>query len=126
MTVMLVDAAGLYFRAFYGVPESITAPDGMPVNAIRGYLDMSATLMTRRRPSRYVACLDLDWRPGFRHQLSPAYNAPRGAPAAPPDVEAIPDTLSPQIPVLLEVLAAIGLAVAGATGFEADDVIATL
>jgi 5'-3' exonuclease len=123
---MLADAAGLYFRAFYGVPESITAPDGMPVNAIRGYLDMTATLMTRRRPSRYVACLDLDWRPAFRTELIPSYKTHRVAVGPTAGAEAIPDTLSPQIPVLLEVLAAIGLAIAGAAGFEADDVIATL
>jgi len=120
---MLVDAAGLYFRAFFGVPESVTAPDGMPVNAIRGYLDMTATLLTRRRPGRYVACLDLDWRPAFRTALVPSYKAHRVAPTG---GETIPDALSPQVPVLLEVLAAIGLAVAGAPGFEADDVVATL
>jgi 5'-3' exonuclease len=120
---MLVDAAGLYFRAFFGVPESITAPDGMPVNAIRGYLDMSSTLLSRRRPSRYVACLDLDWRPAFRTALLPSYKAHRVAPAG---GELIPDTLSPQVPVLLEVLAALGLAAVGADGHEADDVIATL
>jgi 5'-3' exonuclease len=123
VTLMLVDAAGLYFRAFFGVPESITAPDGMPVNAIRGYLDMTATLLTRRRPGRYVACLDLDWRPAFRTALVPSYKAHRVAPTG---GETIPDALSPQVPVLLEVLAAIGLAVAGAPGFEADDVVATL
>jgi len=121
---MLVDAAGLYFRAFYGVPESVTAPDGRPVNAVRGYLDMSATLITRRRPARYVACLDLDWRPAFRVALVPSYKAHRLAPDG--RSEAVPDTLAPQVPVLLEVLAAIGLLTAGAVGFEADDVIATL
>ncbi len=121
--VMLVDAAGLYFRAYYGVPESVTAPDGRPVNAIRGYLDMTATLITRRRPARYVACLDLDWRPAFRVALLPSYKAHR---VAPDGAEAVPDTLSPQVPVLLDVLGAIGLATAGAAGFEADDVIATL
>ena len=120
---MLVDAAGLYFRAFYGVPESITAPDGIPVNAIRGYLDMSASLIARRRPSRYVACLDLDWRPAFRVALVPSYKTHRVAPAG---GEAIPDTLSPQVPILLEVLAALGLVTVGADGYEADDVIATL
>jgi 5'-3' exonuclease len=120
---MLVDAAGLYFRAFYGVPETVTAPDGMPVNAIRGYLDMSASLIQRRRPDRYVACLDLDWRPAFRVALVPSYKAHRVAPAG---GEAIPDTLSPQVPVLIEVLAALGLCTAGVEGFEADDVIATL
>src|ERR1700749_4168117 len=95
----------------------------MPVNEISGYLDITGTLLPRRRPHRYVACLDLDWRPKFRTELVPSYKAPRVAPTG---GEAIPDTLSPQVPVLLETLSAIGLAVAGAEGFEADDVIATL
>ena len=120
---MLVDAAGLYFRAFYGVPESVAAPDGMPINAVRGFLDMTATLIARRRPSRYVACLDLSWRPAFRVELLPSYKAHRVAPGG---GETIPDALVAQIPVLLDVLAALGLATAGAEGFEADDVIATL
>ena len=64
--LMLLDAASLYFRAFYGVPESIRAPDGTPVNAVRGFCDMVSRLLTERRPGRLVACLDLDWRPAFR------------------------------------------------------------
>jgi 5'-3' exonuclease len=123
VTLMLVDAANLYFRAFHGVPESITAPDGRPINAVRGFLDMTATLIDRRRPSRYVACLDFEWRPAFRVALIPSYKAHR---LAPDGSEAIPAGLVAQIPVLLEVLAALGLATGGAEGFEADDVIATL
>ena len=38
--LLLLDSASLYFRAYYGVPESITAPDGTPVNAVRGFTDM--------------------------------------------------------------------------------------
>jgi 5'-3' exonuclease len=121
--LMLVDAANLYFRAFYGVPESVTTPDGRPINAVRGFLDMTATLIGRRRPSRYVACLDFNWRPAFRVALIPSYKAHRRAPDG---SEAIPDKLVPQIPVLLDVLRALGLATGGAEGFEADDVIATL
>lgn len=120
---MLIDAANLYFRAFYALPESITSPDGRSVNAIRGYLDMTAWLIERRRPSRYVACLDLDWRPAFRVALVPTYKAHR---VAPDGGELVPDTLSPQVPLLLDVLGALGLATAGAAGFEADDVMATL
>ncbi|WP_375498878.1 5'-3' exonuclease H3TH domain-containing protein [uncultured Jatrophihabitans sp.] len=123
MTLMLIDAAGLYFRAFYAVPESVTSPDGRPVNAIRGFLDMSASLIDKRRPSRWVACLDLDWRPAFRVELIPTYKAHR---VAPDGGEEVPDLLSPQVPLLLEVLTAFGLACAGAEGFEADDVLATL
>jgi 5'-3' exonuclease len=120
---MLVDSASLYFRAFFGVPESVKGPDGSPVNAIRGFLDMAARLLTQRRPARFVACLDLDWRPQFRVALVPSYKAHRVAPGG---GETIPDSLAAQVPVLLDVLAAAGLASAGADGFEADDVIATL
>ncbi len=120
---MLVDAAGLYFRAFHGVPESVTAPNGMPINAVRGFLDMTSLLLERRRPTRYVACLDLDWRPAFRVALVPSYKAHRVAPAG---GEAVPTALVPQVPVLLDVLAAVGLSAVGADGYEADDVIATL
>ena len=123
MSLMLVDAANLYFRAFYSTPESVTAPDGHPVNAIRGFLDMSAALIERRRPTRWVACLDLDWRPAFRVELVPTYKAHR---VARDGSEEIPAALLPQIPQLLDVLGAFGLACAGADGFEADDVIATL
>lgn len=120
---MLVDAANLYFRAFYAIPDSVTAPDGRPVNAIRGFLDMSAALIDKRRPDRWVACLDLDWRPAFRVALVPSYKAHR---VAKDGSEQIPDQLSPQVPLLLDVLGAFGLPTAGADGFEADDVMATL
>jgi 5'-3' exonuclease len=126
---MLIDSASMYFRAFYGVPESVTAPDGMPVNAVRGFTDMISTLITRYRPDRFVACLDYDWRPAFRVALVPSYKAHRVAAATGPgvpDVEEVPDQLSPQVPVLLAVLKAAGLCSVGADGFEADDVIATL
>ena len=123
MSLMLIDAANLYFRAFYAIPDTVTAPDGRPVNAIRGFLDMSASLIDKRRPSRWVACLDLDWRPAFRVALVPSYKAHRGARDG---GEEVPDLLSPQVPVLLEVLAAFGLAAVGAEGFEADDVMAAL
>src|SRR5664279_2148577 len=117
--LMLVDAANLYFRAYYALPESIIALDGRPVNAIRGYLDMTAALIDKRRPTRHVACLDHDWRPAFRVDLVPTYKAHR---VAADGGEEVPDTLAPQVPLLLEVLDALGLATAGAAGFEADDV----
>jgi 5'-3' exonuclease len=136
--LLLLDAASLYFRAFYGVPESIKAPDGTPVNAVRGFTDMVARLIAERRPKRLVACLDLDWRPAFRVRAIPSYKTHRvaegslltdadGAPvggAGP--AEAVPEALAPQVPVILDVLASAGIATGGAAGFEADDVIGTL
>ena len=127
---MLLDAASLYFRAYYGVPESVTAPDGTPVNAVRGFTDMVSRLVTEHRPTRLVACLDLDWRPAFRVDALPTYKAhrvpgePDTAPAGVP--EEVPDTLAPQVPLILEVLEAAGIATGGAEGYEADDVIGTL
>ena len=123
MSLMLVDAAGLYFRAFHGIPTSVTAPDGRPVNAVRGFLDMTATLLTRRRPSRFAACLDFSWRPDFRVALLPSYKAHR---VADDGGEAVPEQLVAQVPVLFDVLDALGLARCGAHGFEADDIIGTL
>ena len=120
---MLLDAASLYFRAFYGVPTTVTAPDGRPVNAVRGFLDMTSRLVVAHRPDRFVACWDDDWRPAFRTEAVPSYKAHRVAPAG---GEEVPDELGPQVPVLIEVLAAAGLARVGAPGYEADDVIGTL
>ncbi len=120
---MLVDAANLYFRAFYAIPDSVTAPDGRPVNAVRGFLDMSASLIERRRPTRWVACLDLDWRPAFRVALIPSYKAHR---VARDGGEEVPDLLSRRCRCCSRCSTALGLACAGAEGFEADDVMATL
>jgi len=120
---MLLDAASLYFRAFYGVPTSVTTPDGRPINAVRGFLDMTARLIAAHRPDRLVACWDDDWRPAFRVDAVPSYKAHR---LSPEGGEETPDELGPQVPVLVEVLAAAGIARIGAPGYEADDVIGTL
>jgi len=125
VTLVLLDSASLYFRAFFGVPQSMTAPDGTPVNAVRGFTDTVARIITERRPTRLVACLDADWRPAFRVALLPTYKAHRVADEA-ANAEEVPDTLSPQVPIILDVLAAAGIATAEAAGHEADDVIGTL
>ena len=121
---MLLDTASLYFRAFFGVPETVRAPDGTPVNAVRGLLDMISRLVRARHPARLIACWDADWRPAFRVAAVPSYKAHRLAPDG--SSEETPPALAVQVPVIEEVLHASGLAVAGQPGFEADDVIATL
>jgi 5'-3' exonuclease len=120
---MLLDTASLYFRAYYGVPDTLTAPDGTPVNAVRGLLDMIARLVRARHPGQLVACLDADWRPAFRVAAIPSYKAHR---AQPDGGEDVPPALAAQVPVIEDVLGAIGVAMAGAPGYEADDVIGTL
>jgi 5'-3' exonuclease len=122
---MLLDTASLYFRAFYGYPDTVTAPDGTPVNAVRGLLDGIARLVKdgRPRPERLVACLDADWRPQFRVDAIASYKAHR---AEPDGTEQVPPALAVQIPLIISVLEAAGVAVAEHAGYEADDIIATL
>ncbi|WP_017935389.1 5'-3' exonuclease [Nocardioides sp. Iso805N] len=124
---MLLDSASMYFRAFFGVPE-IKAPDGTPVNAVRGFLDFIARLVEQYRPTDLVCCWDDDWRPQWRVDLIPSYKAQRVVTENPvgPDVEVVPDPLEVQVPIITDVLAALGLAVRGAAGYEADDIIGTL
>lgn len=121
--LMLLDTPSLYFRAFYGVPESVTAPDGTPVNAVRGLIDMIARLVQDRAPDRLVCCMDADWRPAFRVAALPSYKAHR---VADDGGDQTPDALEAQLPVIDAVLDAVGLARVGVAGYEADDVIGTL
>ncbi|MET8695713.1 5'-3' exonuclease [Streptomyces bauhiniae] len=125
--LMLLDTASLYFRAYFGVPDSVRAPDGTPVNAVRGLLDFIDRLVKDHRPEKLVACMDADWRPQWRVDLIPSYKAHRVAEEheGAPDAEEVPDTLSPQVPVIEEVLDALGIARVGVAGYEADDVIGT-
>jgi 5'-3' exonuclease len=120
---MLLDTPSLYFRAFFGVPESVTAPDGTPVNAVRGLIDMIARLVRDRSPGRLVATMDADWRPAFRVAALPSYKAHR---VAEDGGDQVPSSLDAQLPIIDAVLDAVGLARLGAPGYEADDVIGTL
>ncbi len=127
--LLLLDGASMWFRSYFGVPSSITAPDGRPVNALRGFLDTVATLITQQRPARLVVCRDDDWRPQWRVDIIPSYKAHRVAEPEPdgqPDIEEVPDDLTPQIDMILEMLDAFGIPTAGAPGYEADDVLGTL
>jgi 5'-3' exonuclease len=125
---MLLDTASLYFRAFYGVPDSLKRADGTSVNAVRGLLDIIARLVTDFEPTHLVACWDDDWRPHWRVELIPSYKAHRVAEVVPggPDVEETPDPLEAQIPMIRRLLAVLGIPVVGAEHHEADDVIGTL
>jgi 5'-3' exonuclease len=122
MTLMLLDSASLWYRAYFGMPDTLLSPSGEPVNAIRGYLDMTARLINIYNPNRLVACIEGDWRPSWRLELFPDYKANRL------DVEGEeeePDTLGPQIPILLDLLEAFGIPLVGVDDYEADDVMAS-
>jgi 5'-3' exonuclease len=126
--LMLLDTASLYFRAYFGVPDSFRAPDGTPVNAVRGLLDFITRLVGDYHPSHLACCWDNDWRPRWRVELIPSYKEHRvlvGVPGG-VDVEVTPDPLVLQIPIIVDVLDALGLVIVGVDGYEADDVIGTL
>ena len=123
MTLMLLDSASLWYRAYYGMPDTMLAPDGTPVNAIRGYLDMTARLIAMYSPKRIVACIEGDWRPSWRVELFPDYKANRLEEDGEGEEE--PDLLTPQIPILLDLLDEFGIPMVGVDDYEADDVMAT-
>jgi 5'-3' exonuclease len=126
--LMLLDTAGIYFRAFYGVPDTVTAPDGTVVNAARGTLDIIARLVTQFQPTHLIACWDDDWRPQWRVDLIPSYKTHRVAEVVEvgPDVEVVPDPLTAQVPIIAESLRLLDIPIVGAAEHEADDVIGTL
>ena len=130
MTLLLLDSASLWYRAFYGLPQSMVSPSGQPVNAIRGYLDSIARMAVTYQPDRIVACLDGDWRPSWRTDLIPEYKANRieeeSDDGSLSDASEELEILEAQVPVIMEVLDAIGIPLIGIDDYEADDVIATL
>jgi 5'-3' exonuclease len=116
---LLVDGSSLIFRAFYGVPQTAFAADGMLVNAVRGFADNLGRIITERRPSHVAVTTDEDWRPDWRVEVLPGYKVHRTA-------EPVPHALEPQMPVIMECLAAVGVDVVGVPDYEAEDVIASL
>lgn len=114
---LLLDTSSLLYRAFFGLPTSIKDPSGRAVNAVHGYLDMTARLYAARRPDRLTHVLDDVFVPAARAEAYPPYKAHR--PTDPPE-------LPPQFDLMEEVLDALGQERAHSAGWEADDAIAAL
>lgn len=115
---LLVDGSSLIFRAFHGIPvDAGRAPDGHAVNAVRGTLDRLAAFIVQRRARHVAVAADDDWRPRWRVDLLPSYKAHRTA-------EPVPLGLIPQLPIIRELLDAIGVDMVGVSDYEAEDVIA--
>ncbi len=122
--LVIIDTPALYYRAFYSVPSSLTSSDGTPVNALRGTLDAIATLASRLKTTRIIAASDAAWRPSFRTRIAPAYKAHREREDK-PGTET-PDDLVPQIPLIYEACALMGIPVGHIEDTEADDVIGSV
>jgi len=124
MTLLLVDSASLWYRAYYGMPDTLVSPTGEPINAVKGFIDMTARLINTYKPNRMALCLDGDWRPSWRVELFPDYKMNRVDEEDGDEVE--PDLLTPQIPLILDFFEAAGIPLIGIDDYEADDVIATM
>jgi 5'-3' exonuclease len=121
---ILVDASSLLYRAYFSTPDSVRAPDGKPVNAVYGFLNMLARLVADRDPDRLACAIDVDWRPAWRVALVPAYKAQRVDPG---EVQAAADAeVARQSDLCFELLSGVGVAVVGLAQYEAEDVIGTL
>jgi len=114
-SLYLVDASNMFFRAFFAIPP-LTNKQGLPTNALYGFLAMSLKLIREVKPDYLVYCFDRK-EPSFRSELYADYKAHR---------EEMPEALQPQIPYLKRLTDVLGLAQAESAGFEADDVIGTL
>lgn len=114
---LLLDSSSLMYRAFYALPDTIRAPDGRPTNAVHGYLNMTANLIRNREPDEVIHALDDDWRPAPRVAAYEGYKADR------PEE---PEDLGPQFAMLREALDSLGMPVAVAPGWEAEDAIGSL
>ncbi|HEY8739967.1 MAG TPA: 5'-3' exonuclease [Candidatus Dormibacteraeota bacterium] len=116
---LLLDGSSLIFRAFFGIPRTVVSPTGQPVNGVRGFLDYLTRFIAEMRPANLVVASDDDWRPQFRVDALPTYKSHRTE-------EPIPPELAPQMPMINQVLEAVGLVRIGVPGYEAEDVIASL
>ena len=136
---MVFDTATMYFRSFFGLPSTLVAPDGTPVNAVRGLLDSLARLIEQYRPAEVACAWDNDWRPTWRVDLVPSYKSHRldpqrqtdvvgaaGKGAASGEAEEAPYALAVQVPIILDVLAAFGIPVVGVDDHEAAAVLGSL
>ena len=114
-TLFLIDVAGLVYRFFYTLP-TMTAPDGAPTNAAFGFARTLLALNRDYNPDFLVPAME-SRTPTFRHQMYPEYKAHR---------DKMPDNLRAQIPIVEQIITAMGLTPAQADGFEADDIIGTM
>ncbi len=121
---LLVDASSLIYRALFSTPDSVTAPDGRPINAAHGFLGMLARLVTDHDPEFICCATDEDWRPEWRVELIDSYKSVRAEPGS--AQEEAEDILEPQMPPLFEILEGCKIPVVGHPGAEAEDVIGTL
>ena len=115
MKIMVIDGNSILNRAFYGVRQ-LSNHEGLPTNAVYGFLATLFKLQDDEKPDRTVVCFDVKEKT-FRHLKFDSYKATR---------KGMPDELAAQLPVMKEVLDAMGLTRCELAGYEADDLIGTI
>jgi len=121
---LLVDTSSLVYRALFSNPDSITTPEGTPINGAFGFLGMLARLVRDQDPAFIACATDDNWRPAWRTALLPLYKSARALPDSPQAEAEV--KLEPQWGILWEILEAVGVPVIGHDDHEAEDVIGTL
>ncbi|MFN8608968.1 MAG: 5'-3' exonuclease [Vulcanimicrobiota bacterium] len=110
--LLLIDYSSMLYRAYHSTPSSV------PMNGVHGFLSSLARVLQDRQPDGLAICCDDDWRPQFRVDALPMYKTHR--------VGDLPDPVTPQEALGRELLDALGLAVVGLAGYEAEDIVASL
>ena len=115
-TVTIIDTFGFFFRSFYALPQHLKNKDGFPTGLLTGFTNFISTLQKEHDSDYLIFAIDTKG-PTFRNEIDPNYKANRKAP---------PEELSMQLPIAIEWIDKMGYKTLGMTGFEADDMIATV
>ena len=114
--IVLIDGHSILFRAFYGMPLTMTAPDGTHTNAVYGFLSILRKVLADEAPDYLAVAFDTS-APTFRHKMYEAYKGTR---------QAAPEEFHEQVPLIKEILGAMEIPHIEMPGWEADDILGTL
>lgn len=113
--LVLIDGHSILNRAFYGIPD-LTNSEGLHTNAVYGFLNIMFKILEEEKADHLAVAFDLK-EPTFRHKMYDAYKGTR---------KPMPEELRQQVPVMKEVLKAMGIPIMTLPGYEADDILGTL
>ena len=113
--IVLIDGHSILNRAFYGLPD-LTNAEGLHTNAVYGFLNILFKILEEEQADYLTVAFDRK-EPTFRHEMYEAYKGTR---------KPMPEELRQQVPVMKEVLTAMGVPIVERAGYEADDIIGTL
>ena len=113
--IVLIDGHSMLNRAFYGIPD-LTNAEGLHTNAVYGFLNILLKILDEEQPQYLAVAFDVH-APTFRHKMYAAYKGTR---------HAMPDELKEQVPLMKEMLTAMGVPLMMLEGYEADDLIGTV